>query len=522
MSDQLLQSTGVGGTTGDLPAAFGSVMTDFWTRTSLGLCMIDARGVIVAANPVFCAVLGRSAAEMVGTSVTGLIAAEAAALGLQSHVAFINGDDSAVKGLTYLHKNGRPLLTHATNTRVRLPDGRVFRLTSLVDLAGEAKGMGPLVDQQRAENFSTLAANISNDFNNLLSIILGYTAFLRDASLDTARLNTAVDGIDHAVRRAANLVRQTQHLSRRDELSCRPTALGTFVREFYRMSGETLTTGLDFSLVVEEDIPSVSLDPQHFHHALVNLGQKARDMVGGGGRMKVDVRRVDGKALLDKFPDARGDEYVMVALRAEPPADKLADGEEPGVWDKAVVFAEHRRDLSVMVVHGIMAGHCGHLEVDARSGPALVFRLYLPALADAGVETARALPATGVAASGETVLLVGDGEPSVETLKSSLERDGFRIVSAHDGLEGWALFGTHAEDISLVLIDLGLPRMGGWEIFRKIRQKDPSMKILVMDGPMGANLRAEIMKVGACGFLQKPLALPEALAEVRRACARRA
>ncbi|MFA6287763.1 MAG: response regulator [Opitutaceae bacterium] len=485
----------------------------------MGLCLTDADGSIVAVNAAFCTAVGRLTDELIGASSLTLIAAEASVQGSLSHTAFINGDDAAMAGTVYVHKSGRPLFTHVTDTRVRLPDGRVFRLTSLVDLAGQVQGVGPLRQHQRAENFSALAADISNDFNNLLSIILGYTAFLQDSGRDSTRFNTAVEGIEHAVRRAANLIRQTLHLSRRDELAFQRMEPGYFVREFYRMTGETLTSGIEFSLDIEEDVPAILIDTQHFHHALANLGQKARDMIGTGGRMAVDVRAVAGDTLRAKFPDAHEDDYVMLALRAEPAAVKLAEQENQDLWEEAVWFAERRRDLSVLVVHGIMAGHRGHLEVDARSGLALVFRLYLPALTEPAPEPSPPRPVPEISPGDFTVLLVDDEETILQTLRAALERNGFRVIEARDGLEAVTVFAANAATISLVLIDLGLPRMSGWEAFQKIKEHSPAIKVVVMSGHLEANLKAKIIKGGACGFLQKPFAVPEAVDEVKRVCA---
>ncbi len=436
-----------------------------------------------------------------------------------AHTAFINGDNAAMAGMVYLHKSGRPLFTHVTDTRVRLPDGRVFRLTSLIDLAGQVQEGGLLREHQRAENFSALAADISNDFNNLLSIILGYTAFLQDSVRDPARLNTAVVGIEHAVRRAANLIRQTLHLSRRDEMAFQRTDLGYFARDFYRMTGETLTTGIEFNLNIKDGLPVVSLDTQHFHHALANLGQKARDMIGTGGRMTVEVCAVAGGEVRAKFTDAHQPEYVMLALRAEPAAFKLADQENEDLWDEAIWFAERRRDLSVLVVHGILAGHRGHLEVDARSGAALVFRLYLPALLDAPPEPVVS-PALEVPAGKFTVLLVDDEETILHTVKDSLEHHGFEVIEARDGMEAVHLFSAHATTISVVLIDLGLPRMSGWEAFRKIKERSPAVTVVVMSGHLEPNLKTKLLEGGAFGFLPKPFSLKEAVAEVKRACVR--
>jgi two-component system, cell cycle sensor histidine kinase and response regulator CckA len=500
-----------------LPNELVELLPVFWLRSTVGLCLSDDRGVLVAVNPAFAEAVGYTPDELAGLHIMRLFAAEAAVRGSVSHAAFIAGDDNATAENTYLHKSGRPLFTHTSDTRLRLSTGRVYRLTTLIDLGRQVSGVQQLRQNQQAENFTALASDISNDFNNLLSIILGYTAFLQDGTLDASRLNTAVCGIDHAVRRAANLIRQTLHLSRRDELSFQRISVGEFVREFFRMAGDTLTPGVHVTLDIANNLPPVSLDVQQFHQVLTNLGQKARELMGEGGHLTLTAQQVEGSEVRTRFSDAREPAYLAIILSASPSADNFLEGERPGTWDAAVRFAERRRDLSVLVVHSILGGHRGHLEIDASSGPSLVFRLYLPVLTEPALPVLPPVTVEPAAVTVErTVLLVDDEETLLHALSFLLTRNGFTVLKARDGVEAVEEFTRNASRISLVVIDLGLPRMSGWEAFLKIKDHSPDVNALIMSGHLEANLKTEIMRAGAKGYLQKPFAMSEALAEVNR------
>ncbi len=499
------------------PAGLDGLLAEFWARSSVGLCLSDDRGIIVTVNPTFARTMGYSVDELTGLHIMRLFAAEQAVRGSVDHAAFIAGGETAATEPIYLHKSGRPLFAHASDTRVRSSDGRVYRVTTLVDLSHRVDGVQQLRQHQQAENFTALASEIGNDFNNLLSIILGYTAFLQDGILDTNRLNTAIGGISGAVRRAANLIRQTLHLSRRDELCFQRVAIGEFVKEFFRMAGSALTAGVEVSLDLAGRLPPVSIDPQQFHHVLANLGQKARDLTGEGGRIACTTQHVNGKEVRAKFSDAREPSYVLLTLHAAPSAASFVEGEQPGTWNAAVQFAERRRDLGILVVHTIMTSHRGYLEIDTWSGPALVFRLYLPALAELVLEPEP--PAAFVASSPAAerlVLLVDDEETLLQALSFLLTRNGFTVIKARDGVEAIEEFMRHADRIALVVIDLGLPRVSGWEAFLKIKEHSPQVNAVIMSGHLEANLQAEILRAGAKGYLQKPFAMSEALAEVNR------
>jgi len=175
----------------EVSVALGGLLPEFWMRSTVGMCLSDDRGMIVAVNTSFAEAVGYTADELAGLHIMRLFAAEAAVRGSVSHAAFIAGDDTATAENTYLHRSGRPLFTHTSDTRLRSTSGRVYRLTTLIDLGRQVGGVQQLRQTQQAENFTALASDISNDFNNLLSIILGYTAFLQDGTLDMNRLNTA-------------------------------------------------------------------------------------------------------------------------------------------------------------------------------------------------------------------------------------------------------------------------------------------------------------------------------------------
>jgi CheY-like chemotaxis protein len=283
------------------------------------------------------------------------------------------------------------------------------------------------------------------------------------------------------------------------------------------MASATIGTGLELSLDLSTDLPPVSLDPRQFHQVMTNLAQKARELAGNGGRLTVVNRRVAGTEVRVKFPDAREPSYVELSLRAAPPNGAMVAGERPGTWDAAVRFVEKRRDLSLLVAHSILASHRAHLEIDAWSGPALAFRIYLPALTETETPSGPPVPVPADPGTGErTVLVVDDEDMFLQTLSFLFGRNGFNVIKARDGIEAVAQYVLHADRISLVVIDLGLPRMSGWEAFLKMKERSPRVNALVMSGHLEANLKSEILRAGAKGFLQKPFTMSEALAEVNR------
>ncbi|HZP61311.1 MAG TPA: response regulator [Opitutaceae bacterium] len=482
-----------------------------WEKLPLGLCLVDERGAILAANVAFADILGYARNELTGAMFTMLFPPEASVQSLAAHEAFIAGDDSVLKTFgAVIHKSGRALFAHTTDTRLVF-GGRIYRLFSLIDLALEAQAEPQLRQLQRAESFAAMASEVGNDFNNLLSIILGYTAFLQDASGDPGRAATAVHGIEKAVARAANLIKQTLYLSRKAEPVFQRADLGQFVDNFCQMITDNYGRELTVVHSADPSLPPVALDLYQINHLLLNLCQKARDMASPGGRLEFNVSAVTGMEMTRKFPDALEPKYLLLRVRLTPSTDAVEDTRE--AFDSAAVgMTERVRDLSILVVHSIMNVHRGWLDISATPGE-LLFALYFPASPDIAVEPVpppAARPASDRPVE-RVILLVDDEETLLHALSHILERSGYRVLKARDGLEAVDMFRHHQAEIGLVLCDLGLPRMSGWEAFMKMRDLMPSVDAIFMSGHLEENLQAEIIKSGARGYLQKPFAVAEVL-----------
>ena len=104
----------------------------------------------------------------------------------------------------------------------------------------------------------------------------------------------------------------------------------------------------------------------------------------------------------------------------------------------------------------------------------------------------------------ETILLVEDEQMLLELLKSVLEEDGYHIVTAADGEEAVEIFRSNKNEIGLVLADMGLPKLGGWEMFEKLREMKPNVKVILASGFVDPKMRTELMNRGAKDFVQKP------------------
>jgi two-component system cell cycle sensor histidine kinase/response regulator CckA len=116
----------------------------------------------------------------------------------------------------------------------------------------------------------------------------------------------------------------------------------------------------------------------------------------------------------------------------------------------------------------------------------------------------------------DTILIIEDEEVLRDLLKMMLEEDGIKVLAAGDGVEAVEIFEKHKDEIGLVLSDMGLPRMGGWDAFLKMKEISPHVKVILASGYFSPHVKSELLKSGARDFIQKPYNPPEILAMIHR------
>jgi signal transduction histidine kinase/CheY-like chemotaxis protein len=365
---------------------------------------------------------------------------------------------------------------------------------------------------QKMEGIGTLAGGIAHDFNNLLGIILGFTQLLESGKSDPERFKKSIDTIKKAIERGSGLVRQLLTFARRANPSFHDMNLNEVVTEVAGMLTATFpkTIGIDSRL--QEPLPLVTADRAQLSQALINLCVNARDAIELAhrgrtpvGKLTLSTESVQGDAVRRKFTNALLDHYVAISVTddgagMDPVTRKRLF--EPFFTTKELGKGS---GLGLSVVYGVVNSHHGF--IDVRSGPSegTTFTLYFPITEALHPSVVSLVDSTTKIAPGtETILVVEDEEMLRDLLRTYLTGHGYTVLAAQDGEEGFELFRKHHREISLVLSDMGLPRLGGWEMFRKMQEVEPRVKAILASGYFDPNLKLDMVKAGAKDFIQKP------------------
>jgi PAS domain S-box-containing protein len=370
-----------------------------------------------------------------------------------------------------------------------------------------------LLQAQKMESIGRLAGGIAHDFNNILGIILAYANILEDRNLPPEKVRMSLDAITRAIDRAKGMVRELLTLARKTEPSLEYLDVNASIRDFSRMIMETFPKSIAFSMKYAEDSPGILADPNQFHQVLLNLLVNARDAMPRGGTLEIATEVVNAESMRQRQPNAR--DVLYVCLTVKDTGIGMDQQTKDRVFEPFFSTKEHGKGsgLGLAVVYGVVHGHNGFVEVESTLGEGATFRLYFP-MADRGAGHKTASRSAADLNGTETILFVEDEEMLKDAITAILRERGYTVLVASDGIEAVELFMKHQRNIALVLSDLGLPKLGGWEACVTIREINTRVRFVVASGFIEPALRDEMGKAGA-RIVQKPYEASEVLRTIR-------
>lgn len=369
---------------------------------------------------------------------------------------------------------------------------------------------------QKMESIGTLAGGIAHDFNNILAIIMGHTHILMQGNPELIQKANSVETIHRAVQRGTRLVSQILTFARRSEVVFEPVNLNHLIEDLHRMLAETFPKMIDFAIRLDPALPVTIADSNQVHQALLNLCVNARDAMPGGGTLTIESQLVRGIFLRERHPDAT--EHLYACIRVSDTGTGMSPEVlrrmfEPFFTTKGIGKGT---GLGLAVVYGVIKSHKGFVDVESEVGKGTTFTLYLP-IRRHGNEAEERADEDAVTQAHErgTILVVEDEEMLLELVRDVLASEGYTVLSARDGLEAVDIYAQTHKDVDLVLADLGLPKIDGWELFQRMRDINPAVRVIFASGYSDNGLREKLVNAGAVDLVQKPYMSDEILNRVR-------
>ena len=374
-----------------------------------------------------------------------------------------------------------------------------------------------LRQSQKMEALGRLAAGVAHDFNNMLTIINGYSELVLACMGAGDSLYADVKAIKEAGERATVLTGQLLAFGRRQLLDSRLLDLNREVAKTLQMFQRLIGEDIELHADLQSTEPYVKTDPGQFDQVLVNLVINARDSMPRGGRIGIETADVEfNEADIRSRVDIAPGSYVRLRVRdtgCGMDEDILSRIFEPFFTTKP---KEKGTGLGLSVVFGIVEQSGGYIEVASEVGVGTTIDIFLPR-AEGRPEVSAPVPEqVAVGSRKESILLVED-EDVVRELAHRILRDcGYRVLEARKGEEALMLAELHEGPIHLLLTDVVMPEMSGRQLAENLTPMRPDIKILYMSGYTDDTILRYGIQAGDVDFLQKPFAPKALVAKVRQ------
>jgi PAS domain S-box-containing protein len=410
------------------------------------------------------------------------------------------------------HKNGSWVYLEAWGTnQLENPDirGVVVNVRDITDRkkAEEEKlALEHAFQQaQKLESLGVLAGGIAHDFNNILAVIMGY-CYLTKLNLETAETN--IPEIEKAVERAAALCRQMLAYAGKASFEQARIDMRRVVDEMIRMLQATIAQNVTITPVFSADVPCVTGDASQIRQVVMNLIINAAEAIANEqGEIRVSLSR---KMLTPEKPEK---DYLgkiipqgcYVCLEVADTGCGMDQETYNRIFEPFYSTKFSGRGLGMSVVLGMTKAHGGALQLRSELGKGTTFTIFLPVQPSdcAGEDPFQPIPTVPWQGSG-TILLVEDEVHVMLIARTMLQKMGFTVLGAPDGRQALQLFQENAATITLVVTDLGMPVMDGYELIAELKKLRPDLPIIISSG-FGDGVETSRLASGEmAGFISKP------------------
>ena len=414
-------------------------------------------------------------------------------------------------------KDGKQIRIALTISPVRDSAGRIIGASAIGRNITDTKQMEEMFRQsQKMEAVGRLAGGVAHDFNNMLSVIIGYSEILLERTNTDVQMRQQCEEIKRAGERAASLTRQLLAFSRQQVLEPRILNLNTSVAEIEKMLRRLIGEDVELRTSLHSALGSVKADPGQIEQIIMNLAVNARDAMPQGGKLVIET----ANELLDEdyafhHPTCAPGRYVSLTV--------TDDGAGMSPETKARIFEPFfttkelgkGTGLGLATVYGVVKQSGGFVWVYSELGQGSVFKIYLPRIDTPEQRIQPLEPAPEFIRATETVLLVED-EPSVRKLtRNLLEQGGYTVLEADNGEHAVDIARKHSGPIHLLLTDVVMPGMTGPILVEKIASVHPEAIPLYVSGYSGSfGTQTGLVPEGAA-LLQKPFTRAALLKKLR-------
>ena len=448
-------------------------------------------------------IYGWTAREAIGKSMTDLVFKGVTMPQLDQAIQAVETSGEWLGDMQEFTKDGRNIIIRSRCNTVRDEHGNPKAWLIIgTDITERKQLEEQFIRAQRLESLGLLVSGIAHDLNNCLApVTIGITMLRDEALSDEAR--GLLDMMETTTRRSVEMIRQVLTFARGGGAARTTLQIKPLARELVKILTDTFPKNIACRLEVEPDVWPVYAISTQLHQVLMNLCINARDAMPGGGTITLSVTNVelDSRAL-EPQPMVVPGKFLCLRVADTGtgiPPENLHKIFQPFFTTKA---PGKGTGLGLASSQAIIRNHGGFMDVETAPGRGTTFKVFLPAstsvVTPAIADSTAALPA----GKGERIMIVDDEATVLAIERTTLENYGYRVSTAVNGVEAVSRIKSEPDAFDLIITDLTMPLMNGWELIAELRKIRPGIKILTTTGSLdkwpdfkeGSNITAVISK----------------------------
>ena len=374
-----------------------------------------------------------------------------------------------------------------------------------------------LRQSQKMEAIGTLASGVAHDFNNILQAISGNIQIMAGHNPPDAKIAHQTREIETAVQRASDLVQRLLTFSRKVEPEFKLLDLNHEVREAVTILERTIPKMISIELQLAEDASPIRADTNQVYQVLMNLGTNSRDAMPQGGQLCISTgNMVMDRSFCQQHVGATPGRYVQMTV-----SDTGRGMDEKTLKQIYTPFFTTKEvgkgtGLGLAMVYGILKTHGGYIFCQSQPGQGTTFNVYWPAAAEQDIpERPVAIAEDQIKGGHEKILVVDDERAILEIAEDLLTDSGYTVLKAGSGEEAIKVYKEFRDDIDLVILDLGMPGIGGHSALTELRKLNPQAKVIISSGYSSDGKVKDDLLPHVAGFMDKPYRLHDMLNKVR-------
>ena len=384
-------------------------------------------------------------------------------------------------------------------------------------ISNEQKNMEKQLQQaQKMESVGRLAGGVAHDYNNISSIIIGYSELALEKVDKGDPLHDQLLEILTAAKRSTDITRQLLAFARKQTIAPKVLDVNNIVASMLKMLARLIGEDIELSWYPGEKIQPIKIDPSQIDQILANLCVNSRDAIEDVGNINIETKNIsfDKEYCADHAGFVPGD-YVMLAISDDGSGiapDKLDNIFEPFFTTKS---AGKGTGLGLATVYGIVKQNNGFVNVYSEPNKGTTIRIYLPQYSGRAVGTAHENIKDFPKSSNETVLMVEDDVSILKLVEKMLKGLGYRVLSSASPIDAIQLAKENTGEINLLITDVVMPEMNGRELSEQIIALYPNLKVLFMSGYTANIIAHRGVLEDNISFISKPFSKKDIAVKIR-------